>query len=203
MKCPDCGIEVERDAKFCPKCFARIEQPGLLCRIMDFFKTTSKPGVHVVRSEKTVNIVTVDKDGNRHEYHSMNEVPLAMRAQFEKLESEVLKDESGLFTLETLKELKGSPGIISKKSSATYKIKVGSGEEHIYHSLDEVPPEMRSLMEKMQSGTITTDDLKNFEVYKVKDASGQERTYRSLEELPPEIKEALKKSEGAKGESLP
>jgi hypothetical protein len=202
MNCPDCGIEVERDAEFCPKCFARIERPGLLRRIMGFFQHAAKPGSHVIKSEKTVNIVTVDKDGNRHEYHSLNEVPLAMRSQFEKLESEVLKDESKLFTVETLKELKGSPGIISKKSSATYKIKDGSGEEHIYHSLDEVPPEMRPLMEKMQSGTITADDLNSFGVYKIKDASGQERTYHSLEELPPEIKKALEKIHGAKGKLL-
>lgn len=198
MNCPDCGNPVEKDAKFCPKCYARLEPPSLWRRLLNFFQNAAKPGVHVVTSKKTVNIVTVDKDGNRHEYHSMDEVPLAMRSQIEQLESETKKEEPGLLTLETMKELKGTPGIISTKSSVTYKIKDDSGKEHTYHSLDEVPPEMRSLMEKMQSGTIKADDLKKFEVYKIKDASGQERTYHSLDELPPEFTEALKRIEGPK-----
>lgn len=198
MNCPDCGNPVQKDAKFCPKCCARIEPPGLLRRLLNFFQSATKPGVHVITSKKTVNFATVDKDGNRHEYHSMNEVPLAMRSQMEQLESEVKKDESELFTPETLKELQGKLGIIRTKRSFTYKIKDSSGQEHIYHSLDEVPPEMRSLMEKVQSGTITADDLKSFQVYKIKDASGQERTYHSLDELPPEIREAVKRLEGPK-----
>jgi endogenous inhibitor of DNA gyrase (YacG/DUF329 family) len=121
MNCPDCGAPVERLASFCPKCYARIEPPGLLCQIADFFRglaklkvtivksenpTTgpgehsgardmaawAKPAVHVLKSEKKVVLFTVDKDGTRHEYHSLEEVPLANRAEFERIEKEVLQE---------------------------------------------------------------------------------------------------------------
>lgn len=204
-------MPVEPDAKFCPKCFARIEPPGLLRRVLVFFQKTAKPGTHLIKTKKSVTITTMDEDGKRHEYHSINEVPLEMRSQIAELASEEVKDEANLLSAETLAQAKGTPGVIRKKSFVVYKIKDASGQERIYHSLDEVPWEMRSQIETLESEVTKDANLlsaealeeakdtssriskKSISVFKIKDASGQTRVYHSLEELPPEIREALQR----------
>jgi hypothetical protein len=178
MNCPDCGIPVEQDAKFCPKCYARIEPPGLLRRIVDFFKPSAKPDVRVqntgklpehslsdmplgavsqfrsevriIKSEKPADLITVEKDGQRHEYHSLDEVPPEMRAQFEKLESEVKQETDKLLSGEIEGLSTGPHEIISKKIVSIYKVKDASGQEHIYHSLDELPPKIRDALKRIQ-----------------------------------------------------
>ena len=149
MNCPDCGQPVEKGAQFCPKCFARIEPPGLLQRVISFFQRLARPPV-ILKSEKAVKIAIVDKDGNRREYRSMDEVPLAMRPQLEKLEADALKDEAKLFSAEELAAAGGKPGLISKRSVSVYRIRDASGKERIFHSLDEMPPEIRAALEKFQ-----------------------------------------------------
>ena len=177
MNCPDCGIPVEQDAKFCPKCYARIEPPGLLRRIMDFFKPSAKPDVRVqktgklpehsfpemplgtvsqfksevriIKSEKPVDLITVEKDGQRHEYHSLDEVPPEMRAQFEKLESEVKQETDKLLSGEIQTLSTGPHQFITRKSVSVYKVKDASGQEHVYHSLDEMPPKIREMLKRI------------------------------------------------------
>jgi hypothetical protein len=211
MNCHACGFPVEADAKFCPQCFARIEPPGLLRRMLALFQKTAKPVPRIVKTEKSVTIRTMDEDGKCHEYHSMNEVPLETRSQIEELASEEVKDEAGFLSAESLTQAKIPPGVIRRKSSVLYKIKDASGQERIYHSLDEVPWEMRSQIKALETeatkeaSLLSADALeeargasslirqKSISVYKIKDAAGQERTYHSLDELPPEIREALKR----------
>ncbi len=115
MNCPDCSSPVEKDAKFCPKCYARIEPPSLWQRLISPLQAPTKPGLHVLNTEKTVTITTLDREGNRHEYHSVDEVPLGMRSQIEKLESEVIKERVGLFSPEPPVQAKDQPGIIIRK----------------------------------------------------------------------------------------
>jgi hypothetical protein len=140
MNCPECGNTVEKDAQFCPKCFARIEPPSLWRRFLSLFQATGQPPRHVVTLKKTISVKTVDKDGGRHEYNSLDEVPPELRAEMEKLEAEALKDSAN-----------SSSAIISRKKSAIYKIKDASGNERIYHSLDELPPEIRAAVEQAQN----------------------------------------------------
>ena len=70
------------------------------------------------------------------------------------------------------------------------------GERRVYHSLEEVPPEMRAKIEEFltrEAGGQASQTIK------VRDLSGREQTYHSLEELPPEMRALLKdiQDEGA------
>ncbi len=59
------------------------------------------------------------------------------------------------------------------------------GERHVYHSLDEMPPDQRAEVERLSSEALSG---KGGHSFRVRDASGQERTYNSLEKMPPEIR---------------
>jgi hypothetical protein len=65
-----------------------------------------------------------------------------------------------------------------------------SGERHEYHSLEEVPPELRKVVQDALSETTSGEASKT---YKVRDAAGNERTYHSLEEMPPEIRALMER----------
>jgi hypothetical protein len=140
MNCPECGNMVEKDAQFCPKCFARIEPPSLWRRLLSLFQVTGQPTRPILTLKKTISVKTVDKDGQRHEYNSLDEVPPELRAEMEKLEAAALKDGTN-----------SSSTLISRTKSEVYKIKDASGNERIYHSLDELPPEIRAAVEQAQN----------------------------------------------------
>ena len=90
-----------------------------------------------VKSERTIISRTID--GQRHKYHSLDELPPELRAEVEKLETEPLKE-----------SVKSTRTFISRTTSKTYKIKDAAGNERIYHSLDEMPPEIRAALEQAQ-----------------------------------------------------
>jgi len=143
--CPDCGNQLEPDAQFCPKCFARVEPPGLWRKLLAWFQgagTTRRPLVSV---HKTVSIKTTDPDGQKHEYHSLDEVPPELRDEIRKIESEALKETFRGASVEgsTIK-------MTSKKSLSIYKIKDQDGNERVYHSLEELPPDIRKALEQAQ-----------------------------------------------------
>jgi len=56
MNCPDCGNPVEKDAKFCPKCYARIEPPGLGQKILAQFQNASQPPPPIISPKSTDEI---------------------------------------------------------------------------------------------------------------------------------------------------
>ncbi len=150
MNCPECGNTVAVTDQFCSKCFARLEPPGFWRKLfLSLFQVANTPQGRILNIKKAVTIKTVGEDGEPHEYHSLDEVPPGMRAEVEKLESEVLKNEASP-SAETVEKTKGAPRIISKKSVSVFKIKDASGNEHIYHSLDEMPPDIRALVERAQ-----------------------------------------------------
>ena len=91
MNCPECSNPLDKDAQFCPKCFARIEPPSIWRRFLSLFQATGQPMRRIVDIKKTISIKTVDEDGQRHEYHSLDELPPGMRAEIEKLEVKALK----------------------------------------------------------------------------------------------------------------
>jgi hypothetical protein len=85
--------------------------------------------------------------------------------------------------------------------------------KHVYHSLNEVPPEFRAAFEKMQtepdvekvlssafskketlpSGTTSYEKTA---VFKLKDGAGKEQVYHSLDEMPPETRALFEKIQG-------
>jgi hypothetical protein len=150
--CPQCGNEVAETDQFCSKCFARLEPPSLWRKFLSLFQSagSSRQPRPIVNIKKSVTIRTTDKDGQSHLYHSLDEVPPDLRAEFEKLESEVMKEQGGSVSLS---ETSPTGGVsisrtFSEKKVTVYKIKDASGNERIYHSLDELPPEIREAIQR-------------------------------------------------------
>jgi hypothetical protein len=73
-----------------------------------------------------------------------------------------------------------------------------SGKRQVFHSLDEIPPEIRAMLKEVQaSGTAIEKS-----VYSFQGPDGQKHTYHSLEEMPPEIRatyESILKQQGLLG----
>jgi hypothetical protein len=145
MKCRDCGTLVEKEAQFCPKCFARIEAPTLWQRLLDLFNSWNKPRKPLIAIKKTVSINTTDSKGEHHEYHSLDDVPPELRNEVEKLQSEALKAKLSSSSLDGL-----NTTITVRKTTTLFKVKDASGTERTYHSLDELPPEVRAAVERAQ-----------------------------------------------------
>src|SRR5579859_2022297 len=143
MNCPNCGNPVEQTAAFCPKCFVGIAPQGWWQRFLSRLRTASKPARPIVHVEQTVTIKTTDEQGQQHEYHSLDDVPPEVRAEIEKLQSKPWKEtfrstSPDGSTLETL----------SQKTLSTFKITDEAGNERIYNSLDELPPEIRAALDE-------------------------------------------------------
>src|SRR5579859_5468463 len=134
--CPDCGHQLDQDAQFCPKCFARLETPGFWRRLFSWFQGSSKPRRPLVSIHKTISIKTTDKDGQKHEYHSLEEAPPELRAEIQQIESEAFKEAFRATSTEGF-----TTKIVTRKNLSIYKIKDESGTERVYHSLEELPPE--------------------------------------------------------------
>ena len=63
-----------------------------------------------------------------------------------------------------------------------------SGQRRVYHSLEDIPAELRSTVEAaLRAAALDIKTATKVRIT-VKDASGQELTYDSLEEMPPEIR---------------
>jgi len=151
MTCPECGNVVAVTDQFCSKCYARLEPPSLWRKLLLAFKSATQPGLHTATLKKTVTFKKSSKDGERQVFHSLDEAPPELRAEFEKLQSDVMKQTSAALplagALETEKPV--TPGIISKRTVSVFKVKDASGNERIYHSLDELPPEIQQAMKRL------------------------------------------------------
>ncbi len=154
MNCPDCGNPVEKEAQFCPKCFARLEPPSLWRRFLSLFQAAGKPRGPIIDITKSVTIKTTDEAGQQHEYHSLEEVPPELRAELEKLESEALRED---FRYSSSSADGLTTKVISQKSGqknvSIFKVTDAEGNERIYHSLEELPPEIRAAFEQAQKET--------------------------------------------------
>jgi RNA polymerase subunit RPABC4/transcription elongation factor Spt4 len=145
MDCPQCSALVEKGAQFCPKCYARIDPPSLWQRFLSLFQREG-PRKSVITIKKRIDIKTTDKEGQHHEYHSLDEVPPELRADLEKLQSEAEK--------EALTGASPTSRFVTKKTISIFRVKDASGKEHIYHSLDELPPDIRAAFEKAQGKVV-------------------------------------------------
>jgi Double zinc ribbon len=153
MNCPNCGNPIEAQAQFCPKCYAPIEAPSLWRKFLSLFAFKPRSGRPIVKIKKTITIRTKDKDGQQHEYHSVDELPPELAAEVKKLQSEALKDISYKSSSDGL-----TTNITRRKSATIFKIKEPSGAERVYHSLDEMPPELRAAFEKAKAAGSKGDD---------------------------------------------
>jgi hypothetical protein len=103
-----------------------------------------KPGSSVVK--KSITIKTVGEDGEEHEYSSLEEVPPEFRAEIETLERDAMQARGKELSV-TERSQTGNAitsTIIHRKNVSVYKIVDESGVERVYHSLEEMPPEIRA-----------------------------------------------------------
>ncbi len=148
MNCPACGSAVEKDAQFCPKCFERIQAPGLWKRFLSLFETPPVRSQRIVNLSKSVTIKTTDPGGQTHEYHSLAEAPPEVRAAMQELEAEAMKEAGQTTVSESSKGMFSE--MITRKNVSIYRIKDASGKERVYHSLEELPPEIRAMIEQAE-----------------------------------------------------
>jgi hypothetical protein len=130
MKCPRCDQPIDETDATCPHCSAPIKRPGFWQKLLGIF--SSQGGTSTVRVTKTVTVkklnVVTNTGGERHEYHSLEELPPELRTTVQDALS----------------------GAASGKALKTYKLRDVLGNERTYHSLEEMPPEMRALIERVQ-----------------------------------------------------
>jgi len=103
-----------------------------------------QPGPGGVR--ESVSIKTVAPDGQEHWYTSMDDVPPEIRSQIQAVEKE-LAQEGGQQLSVTENVQTGNARLfktVFRKDLSIYKIVDNSGVERIYHSLEEMPPELRA-----------------------------------------------------------
>lgn len=100
----------------------------------------------------TVKIRVTGPDGKERVYSSMEEAPPEIRSQLEALEKEAAQ-QKGIVTSITENSQRGNTftsRVIQQKNISVYKITDESGVERTYHSLDEMPPEIRAAIEQAE-----------------------------------------------------
>ena len=104
----------------------------------------ARPGSNVVK--KSVTIKTVGEDGEQHEYSSMEEVPPEIRSEIETLEKEAAQERGNELSVTETSQTGNAitSTIIHRKNISVYKTIDDSGAEQTYHSLEEMPPEIRA-----------------------------------------------------------
>lgn len=203
MNCPNCGHPIEPGAPCCLQCFAPLEPPTFWQKIRALFQPASEPSraanPHAIIDVKRDTVIHfTDENGQQHEYHSLDELPPDIRAEIEKLEKEGAKQRFTATSCDgqSIKYTSKQSGVTNKTDSS-YKVIDEAGREQIYHSVKEMPAEIRAVWEQAQnqsSGrTVVTN--KTVSLYKITDEDGHEQVYRSIEEMPPEIREAWEKAD--------
>src|SRR5215469_8009969 len=145
MAGPKCGNVVMVTDQFCSKCFERLERPSFWRRLGAWFKSAFKPGLHTIVLKKKITFQSTNKQGVKHVYHSLDEMPPEFRAKFEKLTKALdAKSQSSGDSTDI------QPGMIVNRNIQEFKFKDASGKEQVYHSLDEMPSETRAIFEKLR-----------------------------------------------------
>jgi hypothetical protein len=149
MNCPDCGTPVEKEAQFCPKCYARIEPPTFWQKLLRLFQGNPARRQPLIQIKKTISIKTTGPDGQQREYSSLDELPPELRAEFEKAEAEGLKEVLRSSSSDG-RTTNVRTTLVSNKKLSLFKVRDASGNERTYHSLEEMPPEVRAAFEEAQ-----------------------------------------------------
>jgi len=151
MNCPNCGQPIEQDAPCCLNCFVPIERPTFWEKVRAVLQPAPKaPRTPVIVAAKKDTIIKfTDENGQEHEYHSLDELPPDLRAEIQKLEKEGRSREvkSVSFDGPNMK-FTSQLTVHSEKTVSTYQIIDEDGHEQVYHSLEEMPPEIREAWEK-------------------------------------------------------
>lgn len=120
------------------------EEFNILSELGSRGQASSGFGSNIVK--KSVSIRTVGEDGQRHEYSSMEDVPPDVRAKIEALEREAMQERGDELSVTETSRTGNTirSKTLKEKKVSVYKIVDASGVERIYHSLEEMPPEIRA-----------------------------------------------------------
>ena len=101
---------------------------------------------------KSFSITTEDEDGQRREYSSIEAVPPEVRSEIEALEKEAAQQASKETpVIETSQTGNTITKTLTRKASlSVYKITDENGVEQTYHSLEEMPPDLRAAIEEAE-----------------------------------------------------
>jgi hypothetical protein len=107
---------------------------------------------HLAFVNKSITIETVGEDGERHKYHSMEELPAEFRSKLEALETEAIDAKGNELSVTNTQQTENSFTIrsVRRKNVSLYRVVDESGVERAYHSLDEMPPEIRTAISEAQ-----------------------------------------------------
>lgn len=113
--------------------------------------------VHSNDSHKSVHIEITDESGRVHNYSSIDEVPLEYRKAIDSIGKQATSEDAKDHSTTEISE-SGDAVVVRTshfRSSTQYKFKDESGVEHVYHSLEEMPPELRDavIAAKKESST--------------------------------------------------
>jgi hypothetical protein len=100
-------------------------------------------------THKSITIRTVTERGEQHQYSSMEEVPPEVRSQIEALEKEAMQQKGEQLSVAESSQAGNAitSKFIHRKNVTVYKIVDESGVERVYHSLEEMPTEVRAAIE--------------------------------------------------------
>jgi len=101
-----------------------------------------KPGSNAVTNY--VSIKTTGEDGEQREYSSLADLPPEIRAEIESLQKEPPQTRELSVTDTSPSRIRIALQTTWQKDVSVYKIIDASGVERVYHSLDEMPPDLRA-----------------------------------------------------------
>jgi hypothetical protein len=107
--------------------------------------------------KKSVIIKTVGEDGEQHEYSSMEEAPPKIRAEIEAIEREAAQQRGNELSVKETSQAGNAITLkkIHRMNISVYKITDDSGVERTYHSLEEMPPEIRAAIAEAENKSKT------------------------------------------------
>ena len=106
----------------------------------------SDSSIYSIDSPERVHIQITDESGQVHDYSSVDELP----QEYKKAIDAIAKKPSSQDGIDhsTTEVSQSGDAVITRtveyRSATQYKFKDESGREHIYHSLEEMPPELRA-----------------------------------------------------------
>ncbi len=126
-------------------------QLGILAEFESQDRDRHKPGSSVVKT--SITIKTVGEDGQQHEYSSIEEVPPEIRAEIETLERQAAQEKGKELSVTEISQGNNAitTKVILRKDISVYKIIDPSGVERVYHSLEEMPPEIRAAIAEAEN----------------------------------------------------
>ena len=121
MHCSKCGAEIPDGQDACVQCFTPVPRPGLLSGLVQWLKRCAAPRPTIIRRVNQVVVSGVGQ-GIRQVFRSLADVPPDMRAQIEA-------------------------ALAGGAIKTVVTVRDASGHEQTYHSINEMPANLRSLYE--------------------------------------------------------